>query len=319
MDSGCRPGCQAFSPLQFVPANTSGGLAPPAGFLLQMRSTSAAQLLLALILGVIIAFAPSRDERGSLFARAGTVPLDSRGTEAGPEPVRPRSVTLSVRSEAAIQAEDALMVLSPLVAASSHPKALESAFKAYFNYREAHPEDVRTPYLYFVDFGLGNLEPRGYVFDMDALRLVEGPFTVAAGSGSGSDDRGVPVEFSNREGSNATSLGLFVTRKTYDFRGKSNGRPYRSIGLRIEGVSDGFNDAALERGVVIHGAPYVTANRAGRSEGCPAMEPERAERLLPMLAEGSLVFQYSPNDREWATEEPWTQPELDYLLKVAAR
>jgi hypothetical protein len=239
--------------------------------------------------------------------------------KAGPEPLRPRSLSLTVRSEAAIQAEDALQALSHAVQVSSHPTALESAFKAYFNYREAHPEDVRTPYLYFVDFGLGNLEPRGYVFDMEALRLVEGPFTVAAGSWSGSDDRGVPVEFSNRQGSNATSLGLFVTRETYDFRGKSNGRAYRSIGLRMEGVSDEFNDAALKRGVVIHGAPYVTPGRAGRSEGCPAMEPERAERLLPALADGSLVFLYSPNDREWAAEEPWTQPELDYVLKVAAR
>lgn len=285
-----------------------------------MRSTSAAQFLLALILGVIIALAPAREERGNLFARSIGDALDSKGAAiAGPEPVQPRSIALTVRSEAAIQADEALQALSHAVTASSHPTALESAFKAYFNYREAHPEEVRTPYLYFVDFGLGNLEPRGYVFDMEALRLVEGPFTVAAGSGSGSDDRGVPVEFSNREGSNATSLGLFVTRGTYDFSGKSNGRAYRSIGLRMDGVSDGFNDAALERGVVIHGAPYVTAGRAGKSQGCPAMEPERAERLLPALAGGSLVFLYSPNDREWATEEPWTQPELDYVFKVAAR
>ena len=45
------------------------------------------------------------------------------------------------------------------------------------------------------------------------------------------------------------------------------------------GVSSGFNDNALGRGVVAHGAPYVTPSRAGRSEGCPAMEPSRAREF----------------------------------------
>lgn len=282
-----------------------------------MRSTSSAQLLLALVVGVIVALAPA--DPGHLFAESVSGGFGIKSRLFGPEPVPPRPVTLTVRSEAAIHAADAVEALAPFVTTSSHHLALDRAFKAYFNYREAHPENVRTPYLYYVDFGLGNLEPRGYVFDMEALRVVEGPFTVAAGSGSGSDARGVPMEFSNREGSNATSLGLFVTGDTYAFRGKSNGTPYQSIGLRMEGVSDKYNDAAYQRGVVIHGAPYVTPDRAGRSEGCPAMEPDRAERLLPMLAGGSLVFLFSPNDRDWAYGDPWTQPELDYVLQISAR
>ena len=70
------------------------------------------------------------------------------------------------------------------------------------------------------------------------------------------------------------------------------------------GVSRGFNDNAFTRGVVAHGAPYVTPNKAGRSEGCPAMEPTRAERLLPELANGAMVFLFAP-DQKWMAADPW--------------
>ena len=70
-------------------------------------------------------------------------------------------------------------------------------------------------------------------------------------------------------------------------------------------MSGRFNDAARERGIVVHGAPYVTDERAGRSEGCPAMEPERAERLIPLIAEGGMVFHFSPYDPQWLAEDPW--------------
>ena len=73
---------------------------------------------------------------------------------------------------------------------------------------------------------------------------------------------------------------------------------------RLMGVSNGFNDNALDRGVVAHGAPYVTATKAGRSEGCPAMEPTRAQRLLPKLADGGMVFLFAP-DENWMASDPW--------------
>src|SRR5687768_16870110 len=92
----------------------------------------------------------------------------------------------------------------------SHPSALEDAFRSYFAYKTAHPEDVKKPYLYFVDYGLPSTTPRGYVFDMEQLRLVDGPFMVAHGRGSAADERGIPRRFSNQNGSAATSLGLYL-------------------------------------------------------------------------------------------------------------
>jgi hypothetical protein len=198
----------------------------------------------------------------------------------------------------------ALEAFAGAVRPLSRPQALEDAFRSYFAYRTAHPDEVRKPYLYFVDFGLPSTTPRGYVFDMESYRIVDGPFTVAHGRGSAPAPSGVPTRFSNRSGSNATSLGLYVAKAAYDFRGKSAGQPYRSVGLRLMGVSSGFNDNALARGVVAHGAPYVTPTKAGRSEGCPAMEPARAEALLPKLANGGMVFLFAP-DENWRARDRW--------------
>jgi hypothetical protein len=201
----------------------------------------------------------------------------------------------------------ALSALSALVSRQSHPDALRLAFQAYYNFRSARPEEVRNPYLYFVDYGLGSTTPRGYVFDMEALELVDGPFIVAHGRGSSKGRTGVPTRFSNIPGSATTSLGLFLTQETYGFSGKSAGRHYTSIGLRLEGVSGRFNSTARSRGVVVHGAPYVTPGGAGRSEGCPAMEQARARRLIPKIANGGMVFLFSPRDTTWMQQDSWMQ------------
>jgi hypothetical protein len=199
----------------------------------------------------------------------------------------------------------ALGALQPSIRRQSDPDGLRVAFQAYYNYQAAHPSRVRKPYLYYVDYGLDARTPRGWVFDMRALKVVEGPFMVAHGRGSAPTANGIPTRFSNRQGSNATSLGLYLAQETYGFRGTSSGRAYTSVGLRLAGVSGGYNSAARARGVVVHGAPYVTAALAGRSEGCPAMEQARARRLLPRIANGGMVFHFSPRDAEWRRRDPW--------------
>jgi len=207
-------------------------------------------------------------------------------------------------AEIASATRSALDALASSVRPLSHPDALKDAFRSYFAYKAANPDKVKKPYLYFVDYGLPSTAKRGYVFDMEAMKIVDGPFTVAHGRGSSTSRYGVPTRFSNASGSNSTSLGLYVTRALYDFHGKSGGQRYSSVGLRLDGVSTGFNDNALDRGVVAHGAPYVTPTKAGRSEGCPAMEPSRAKKLLPKLAQGAMVFLFAPNEK-WMDSDPW--------------
>lgn len=248
----------------------------------------------------------------SLEGRARPLAADTEAVDAPMEPAEALALgTLPLPAEReattrASRVEVALGSLAPGVRQQSHPQALRMAIGAYYNYRASHPERVQNPYLYFVDYGLDSRTPRGYVFDMDALRVVDGPFAVAHGRGSAAGRDGIPTRFSNQPGSEATSLGLFLTQELYDFSGTSDGRPYRSIGLRLLGLSGAFNSAARGRGVVVHGAPYVTDETAGRSEGCPAMEPSRASWLLPKIGRGGLVFLFSPYDASLLRDEPWS-------------
>jgi hypothetical protein len=202
------------------------------------------------------------------------------------------------------RSHSALDALANSVRQLSHPRALKDAFDSYFAFKDAHPDEVKKPFLYFVDYGLSATTPRGYVFNMETLSVVDGPFMVAAGRGSAQNSAGIPTRFSNGFGAATTSLGLYVAQELYQFTGHTGGQAYHSIGLKLAGVSAGFNDNARARGVVAHGAPYVTATRAGRSEGCPALEPERAATLLPKLANGGLVFLFAP-DNDWMTRDPW--------------
>ena len=239
-----------------------------------------------------------------------TVPVDTGGRRDGAaRPAVLGTPVAGVADTRAAATSTALRALAPSVTRSSHPDALRLALQAYYNHRAAHPGEVTNPYFYYVDFGLDNATPRGYVFDMERLELVEGPFTVAHGRGSLDRRNGVPRRFSNRPGSYASSLGLYVAQETYTFSGRAGGSRYTSVGLRMRGESGSFNSAARRRGIVAHGAPYVTQKAAGRSEGCPAMEQQRARRLLPLLANGGVVFIYSPYDDRWLQSDPWLTAE----------
>lgn len=246
--------------------------------------------------------APRTRDRGPVlraaeeFVSAGAVATETEDSAA----TSYRPVLGGVTAEA----RTALTAFSTAVRGLSHPRALEHAVTSYYAFKAEHPEQIRKPYLYFVDYGLPNTAKRGWVLDMERKTVVEGPFTVAAGRGSSQSRMGIPLLFSNRHGSAATSLGLYVTQETYNFSGKAAGRFYRSIGLRMKGVSGEFNSNARTRGVVAHGAPYVTATRAGRSEGCPAVEEQRARRILPLISQGAVVFLFAPEQR-WLSSDPW--------------
>ena len=261
----------------------------------------------ALIGGVAVAFGtsqivPAVMDNGPIvtsaisIVRNGTIPMDTLKS-----PVLAGAVSRIGTALGAFQT-----VVRPL----SDSRALTDAFKSYFAYKSAHPDQVRKPFLYFVDYGLPSTTPRGYVFDMNLLKIVDGPFMVAHGRGSSANRYGIPTHFSNASGSNATSLGLYLAQETYAFHGRTGGKSYGSIGLKLEGVSEGYNDNARARKVVAHGAPYVTPTKAGRSEGCPAMEPSRARKLLPILSNGAMVFLFAPDD-QWLARDKWVTASSD--------
>jgi hypothetical protein len=149
--------------------------------------------------------------------------------------------------------------------------------------------------LAVIDYTRPSLEPRLWVFDLAAGRLLFEE-VVAHGQGSGEN---LPTRFSNRDGSHASSLGLFVTRDTYQGR---NG-----YSMRMEGLEPGVNDQALARAIVMHGATYVDPasgarqGRLGRSWGCPAVREAVARRMIDVLKDGQFLFAYYP-DSGWLEE-----------------
>jgi hypothetical protein len=150
-------------------------------------------------------------------------------------------------------------------------------------------------HLAVIDYSLPSTQPRLWVFDVDKGRLLFQEL-VAHGRNSG---EGTAQHFSNVEGSKMSSLGLYQTADTYY---GNNG-----YSLRLRGLDAGFNDRALDRAIVMHGAPYVSEaiaahlGRLGRSWGCPAVRTEVARGVIDTLKGGALLFAYYP-DSKWLAD-----------------
>lgn len=141
--------------------------------------------------------------------------------------------------------------------------------------------------LAVIDYSLPSTQKRLWVFDVAKNQLLFREH-VAHGQGSGEN---VARRFSNVEGSYQTSLGLFRTAETYQ-----GGNGYS---LRMDGLDPGFNDAARQRAIVMHGAWYAnpdlirTQGRLGRSQGCPALREGVARVVIDSLKQQQLVFAYA--------------------------
>jgi len=142
--------------------------------------------------------------------------------------------------------------------------------------------------LAIIDYTLSSRVPRLWVFDLKLGKLIYEEL-VAHGQGSGND---VPTQFSDRDGSHQSSLGLFLTDDTYQ-----GGNGYS---LRLKGLSRGFNESAFRRLIVMHGAPYVNPltaqamGRLGRSWGCPAVRREVAKPMIDLLKQGQFIYSHGP-------------------------
>mgnify|MGYP000480616988 CR=1 FL=1 len=146
--------------------------------------------------------------------------------------------------------------------------------------------------LAVIDFSLPSSEERMWIFDARTGDLLLRDL-VAHGRKSGNFRS---TAFSNVEGSNMSSIGLFRASESY--YGK------HGYSLRLDGLEPGVNDHARQRAIVIHGADYVSDSwvnqygRIGRSLGCPAVDNKVIEEVVDNLKGGQLVFKYYP-DQEW--------------------
>ena len=167
--------------------------------------------------------------------------------------------------------------------------ALKYALHAYQTANSKHL--VKKPMLTVIDYSLPSSQQRMWVFDLAHQKLLLNTY-VAHGQNSGMN---VPNHFSNIPSSKSSSLGTYITRDTYS--------GHNGVSLNLQGLEHGFNDNALSRRVVIHGAWYMepsfihSTGRAGRSWGCPAVAKSIAPKLINSIKGGSVVFAYYPDSR----------------------
>ena len=146
----------------------------------------------------------------------------------------------------------------------------------------------RSTYLTICDFSQSSRQKRLYIIDVVNNKLVINTY-VAHGKNSGAE---YATRFSNKPESLQSSLGFYITSGTYTGE--------HGLSLRINGVDPGYNDKALLRTIVIHGAAYVDAARAkaggfmGRSWGCPAVPKKESADIITTIKNGTCLFIYHP-------------------------
>lgn len=149
----------------------------------------------------------------------------------------------------------------------------------------------RPELLTIIDFSRSSFEERMFIVDLRDSSLVKRSL-VAHGMRSGTVE---PSYFSNSSGSKKSSIGFYVTGETYNGKHKYS--------LKLDGQDANYNTNARNRGVVIHGADYVSQDyierngRLGRSFGCPAIPREENQEIVDLLTGGTCVFIYAKNQR----------------------
>ncbi|HWF75903.1 MAG TPA: murein L,D-transpeptidase catalytic domain family protein [Caulobacteraceae bacterium] len=134
------------------------------------------------------------------------------------------------------------------------------------------------------DFAQPSSHPRFHLVDTASGRITS--LLVAHGRGSDPSHCGWLSRFSNAAGSDCTSEGDFLTAA--DYVGK-HGRSIRLSGL------EATNSNAESRGIVVHNAPYVSAQMVrdhgvlGRSEGCFALSAADLPQVLQRMGPGRLL------------------------------
>ena len=145
--------------------------------------------------------------------------------------------------------------------------------------------------LTIIDFSQSSKNKRLYVIDLLHKVLLFNTY-VSHGRNSGDE---FAKHFSNVSGSLESSLGFYVTKE------ESSGATV-GLSLILDGVEKGFNDNALKREIIIHGAAYATENfirqtgRLGRSFGCPSLPPDQIKPVVDKIKDGTCLFIYHLDD-----------------------
>lgn len=173
-------------------------------------------------------------------------------------------------------------------------KTFSEALKGFYLLKERGV--IKKNILTLIDFSLSSNTKRLWVIDLTSNTILFNSL-VAHGRNTGEE---FASAFSNLNSSFKSSLGFYATGEIY--QGK------HGASLRLDGLENGVNDNARERGVVMHGADYVSESfirnhkRLGRSQGCPALPVELTNEIIQLIKDKSCLYIYHPS-RSFAMEE----------------
>ena len=176
-------------------------------------------------------------------------------------------------------------------------EVFEKAFLGFQNLKKSGKLQPTANLLSVCDFSLSSNRKRLWVIDLDEKKILFNSL-VAHGKGTGEE---FAMSFSNTMDSHQSSLGFYITEQTYN---GDNG-----YSMRLFGMDKGYNDAALERCIVMHGANYVSEDfiraekRLGRSWGCPAVPRDLAQPIINTIKNGTCLFVYYPDQNYLAGSE----------------
>jgi hypothetical protein len=172
------------------------------------------------------------------------------------------------------------------------------AYTGYLNLKDAGKLDQDHPIISICDFSLSSSVKRLWVIDLKDSRVLINSL-VAHGQGTGEE---FAMKFSNTVNSHQSSLGFYVTEDTYM---GDNG-----YSLKLNGMDAGYNDAAYDRAIVMHGADYVCDSyirdnkRLGRSWGCPAVPAATAKNIINTIKNKTCLYIYYPN-KSYLAKSVW--------------
>lgn len=177
-----------------------------------------------------------------------------------------------------------------LAGAGLSEKAFHYAYKGY-QYLAKKQKLINTGILAICDLSQSSNKKRLYILDLANNKVLLTSY-VAHGRGSGSE---YAMRFSNKSRSHQSSLGFYITSSTYYGE--------HGLSLRLQGLEPGFNNLAMKRNIVVHGATYISdeylnSNKfMGRSYGCPAVPENECAEIIDLIKNGTCFFIYHPTKK----------------------
>ncbi len=151
----------------------------------------------------------------------------------------------------------------------------------------ANKGGYNTEYAILADMSVKSNKYRFFIVNLKTMRIEKSSLVA---QGRGKQNLNLDKEYSNRPGSNCSSLGIYKIGKSYqgDF-----GLSYRLHGL------ESTNSNALKRFIVLHAMGTVPDMETNfpiwQSEGCPSVAPKMLEKLGNMIDNSSkpiLMWMY---------------------------